>query len=248
VVSDRRRVGIHPSHMVGEKYFRALVVAAGVYPAAIPSFGDGAGVAAQLDVLDQLDQFDGLFLPGSPSNIEPSHYGGAASPPDTWHDPERDVDALRLIPAAVDAGVPLLAVCRGFQEMNVAFGGSLHPFVHKVPGFRLHKENPDDAIEVQYGPSHDVRFASGGVLEAMTGQGRARVNSLHAQGVDRVGAGLTVEAQAEDGLVEALRVSEAAGYTLGVQWHPEWKVEEDPVSLAIFRSFGEACSARAKQR
>jgi putative glutamine amidotransferase len=132
--------------------------------------------------------------------------------------------------------------------MNVAFGGSLHPLVHQVPGFHLHKEDPDDAIDVQYGPSHDVSFVPGGLLESITGQRSSRVNSLHSQGIDRLGRGLTLEAEADDGLVEAFKVSDAPGYTLGVQWHPEWKVEEDPVSMAIFRSFGEACAARSKQR
>jgi putative glutamine amidotransferase len=242
VVTDRRIVGIHAFHMVGEKYLRALVVAAGVYPAAIPSFGDDSGV------LGILDQVDGLFLPGSPSNIQPAHYDGPPSVPDVWLDPERDRDALKLIPAAVDAGIPMLAVCRGFQEMNVAFGGSLHPLVHEVPDYHLHKENPDDAIDVQYGPSHDVRFSSGGLLESITGQRSASVNSLHSQGIDRLGEGLVMEATADDGLLEAFTVGDARGYTLGVQWHPEWKVEENPVSKAIFRSFGEACEARSMQR
>jgi putative glutamine amidotransferase len=142
----------------------------------------------------------------------------------------------------------MLAVCRGFQEMNVAFGGSLHAVVHEVPGFHLHKENPDDAIDLQYGPSHEVEFSPGGMLESTTGQSSASVNSLHAQGVDRLGDGLRVEAHADDGLVEAIAVADAPSYALGVQWHPEWKVEKDPVSLAIFRSFGEACTERSKQR
>jgi putative glutamine amidotransferase len=228
--------------MVGDKYLRALAVASQLCPAVIPSFGKAT------DLLEVLDQVDGLFLPGSPSNIEPSRYDGPPCEPDTWLDPERDHDVLPLIPTAVRAGLPLLAVCRGFQEMNVAFGGSLHPFVHRVPGLRNHKENPDDSIDVQYGPSHEVGFATGGLLEAMTGQRSAAVNSLHSQGVDRLGEGLTIEAQADDGLVEAITVRDAPGYTLGVQWHPEWKVEEDPVSMAIFCSFGEACRTRSKQR
>jgi putative glutamine amidotransferase len=238
VVADRRNVGLHPFHMVCEKYLTALVASADVAPVVVPSFGAGE------TVLRLLDQVDGLFLPGSPSNIESHHYDGPPSDPDGWHDPERDRDAFQLIPAAVRAEVPLLGVCRGFQEMNVAFGGSLHTRVHEVPGFQVHKEDPDDPIEIQYGPAHQVTFESGGLLESLANRGRARVNSLHGQGIDRLADGLSVEARADDGLIEAVRVSGAAGYTLGVQWHPEWKSEDDALSQVIFRSFGDACRVR----
>jgi putative glutamine amidotransferase len=134
-----------------------------------------------------------------------------------------------------------MVVCRGFQELNVAYGGTLHQHVHDVPGFRIHKENPDDPLDVQYGPSHAVTFTPGGVLAGITGVAGARVNSLHSQGIDRLGDGLAVEALADDGLIEAVVVRDAPGFTLGVQWHPEWKVSDDPVSMAIFRAFGKAC-------
>ena len=139
--------------------------------------------------------------------------------------------------------MPVLAVCRGFQEMNVAFGGTLHQKVHEVPGYHLHKENPDDPLDVQYGPSHDVTFEPGGALARLTGTSSATVNSLHAQGVDRLGEELVVDARADDGLVEAFVVRDAPGFNLSVQWHPEWRVRENPVSLALFRAFGEACRA-----
>ena len=168
---------------------------------------------------------------------------GDPSEPGTWHDPERDIAALALIPAAIRAGMPLLAVCRGFQEMNVSFGGSLHAFVHEVPGYRVHKENPDDPVDVQYGPSHEVSFTAGGLLQGITGADGATVNSVHSQGVDRLAGDLEVEAVADDGLIEAFTVRGAPGFTLGVQWHPEWRVLENPVSTAIFRAFGDACRA-----
>lgn len=237
VISDRRQVGAHPFHMVGEKYLRALADGAGAYPVALPSLAEG------FDVLDILDRLDGLFLTGSPSNVEPKHYLGDPGRPGTWHDPERDLAALALIPAAVRAGMPLFAVCRGFQEVNVAFGGSLHQHVHEVPGYRMHKENPDDPLEVQYAPVHRVDFAAGGLLAEITGVRSAEVNSLHSQGIDRLGEELTVEAVAEDGLIEGFRVRNAPGFTLAVQWHPEWKFTANPVSMAIFRAFGEACRA-----
>jgi putative glutamine amidotransferase len=237
VISDRRMQGPHPFHMVGEKYLQAVADAAGGYPVGLPSLAEG------FDVPDVLDRLDGLFLTGSPSNVEPRHYLGDPSEPGTWHDPERDLAALALIPAALRAGMPLLAVCRGFQEMNVAFGGSLHQMVHQQPGYGMHKENERDPLDVQYSPSHQVSFTPGGLLERITGAPGARVNSLHSQGVDRLGDGLRVEAVAEDGLIEAFTVRDAPGFTLAVQWHPEWKVLNNPVSTAIFRAWGDACRA-----
>ena len=235
VISDRRMQGEHPFHMVGEKYLASLTDAADAYPVGLPCLSEG------FDVLDILDRLDGLFLTGSPSNVEPHHYLGDPSEPGTWHDPHRDLAALELIPAAIRAGMPLLAICRGFQEMNVSFGGTLHQKVHDVPGYRVHKENPDDPLEIQYGPSHDVEFTEGGLLQQMTGLTRATVNSLHSQGVNALGAGLEVAAVADDGLIEAFSVVDAPGFTLGVQWHPEWMPLENEVSMAIFRNFGDAC-------
>jgi len=229
--------GEHPFHMVGEKYLQALGDGADAYPVALPSLAEG------FDVLGIIHRLDGLFLAGSPSNLEPHHYMGDPSAPGTWHDPERDINALALIPAVIRVGMPLFAVCRGFQEMNVSFGGSLHQKVHEVPGYHLHKENPDDPLELQYSASHQVEFVEGGLLHRMTGKKGAAVNSLHSQAVDQVGEELEVEAWADDGLVEAFTVRNAPGFTLGVQWHPEWKVLENPVSTAIFREFGDACRA-----
>jgi putative glutamine amidotransferase len=139
--------------------------------------------------------------------------------------------------------MPLLAICRGFQEMNVAFGGTLHQMVHRQPGFRIHKENPDDPLDVQYSPSHKVCFTPGGLLHRITGETAAMVNSLHSQGVARLADDLEAEAIADDGLVEGFTVRAAPGFTLAVQWHPEWKVLDNPVSTAIFRAFGDACRA-----
>ncbi len=235
VISDRRMQGEHPFHMVGEKYLQALADGSDANPVALPSLAKG------FDVLDIIDRLDGLFLTGSPSNLEPHHYLGEASEPGTWHDPERDLAALALIPAVIRVGMPLFAVCRGFQEVNVSFGGTLHQRVHEVPPFRVHKESPADPLDIQYGPSHQVEFVAGGVLHTITGHKGATVNSLHSQAVDKLGDELEVEAWAEDGLVEAFTVPDAPGFTLGVQWHPEWKVLENPVSEAIFRAFGDAC-------
>lgn len=235
VVSDRRMIGPHPFHMVGEKYLQAIADGAEAYPVALPSLAEG------FDVLDIIDRLDGLFLTGSPSNLEPRHYLGSPSKPGTWHDPERDLAALALIPAAIRVGMPLFAVCRGYQEMNVAFGGTLHQLVHEVPGFGVHKEDPEDPLETQYAPSHKVEFVEGGLLHRVTGERSVAVNSLHSQAVDRLGDELQVEAIADDGLIEAFTVKNAPGFTLGVQWHPEWKVTENVVSMNIFRAYGDAC-------
>ena len=235
VISDRRMQGEHPFHMVGEKYLQAITDASDAYPVALPCLAEG------FDVLDILDRLDGLFLTGSPSNVEPHHYLGDPSEPGTWHDPHRDLAALELIPAAIRVGMPLLAICRGFQEMNVSFGGTLYQKVHELPGYRCHKENPEEPLDVQYGPSHEVEFTEGELLHRITGVSRATVNSLHSQGVNTLGSELQVAAVAQDGLVEAFTVVDAPGFTLGVQWHPEWKPVENEVSMAIFRSFGEAC-------
>jgi len=237
VISDRRMQGPHPFHMVGEKYLQAIADGADAYPVALPSLAEG------FDVLDILDRLDGLFLTGSPSNVEPNHYMGDPSEPGTWHDPERDLTALALIPAAIRVGMPLIAVCRGFQEMNVSFGGTLHQLVHELPQYHIHKENPEDPLDVQYGPSHKVEFTPGGLLQRITGKTAIMVNSLHSQGVDRLGGELEVEAVADDGLIEGFTVKNAPGFALAMQWHPEWEVLNNPISTKIFRAYGDACRA-----
>jgi putative glutamine amidotransferase len=234
VISDRRQLGHHPFHVVGEKYLAAIDEGAGGYPVALPVLG------GDFDVLAILERLDGLLLTGSPSNVEPQRYRGAASRPGTLHDPERDRASLALIPAAVRAGLPLLAICRGFQEMNVAFGGTLHQAVHELPGFGNHKEDTSQPLEQQYAPSHEVRFTPGGLLARIAGRASAMVNSVHSQGVDALADALAVEAVAPDGLIEAFVVRDAPGFTLAVQWHPEWKARENELSMALFNAFGDA--------
>lgn len=235
VISDRRILGHHAFQVQGEKYLRAVVAGSGGLPLGIPCLGEG------FDSPGILDAFDGLLLTGSPSNVEPHHYRGAASAAGTMHDAERDLLAFVLIPAAIRAGLPLLAICRGYQELNVAFGGSLHQDLQAVPGYGRHREDKGQPVEVQYAPAHEVRFVAGGLLARITARDSAQVNSLHGQGIDRLGEGLVVEALAPDGLIEAIVVADAPGFTLGVQWHPEWRVQESEVSMAIFQAFGDAC-------
>lgn len=234
VISDRRVLGHHPFHLVGEKYLDAVLHGAGGFPVSLPV------LAGDFDIREALEHLDGLLLTGSPSNVEPWRYQGTASSPGTLNDAERDAAALALIPAAVAAGLPLMAICRGFQEMNVAFGGTLHQAVHELPGFGNHREDGSQPIEQQYAPSHEVSFTPGGILERISGQTRAKVNSVHSQGVDQLAAALVVEAVAPDGLIEAFTVRDAPGFTLAVQWHPEWRVQEHTLSMALFRAFGDA--------
>ena len=242
VAADRRMVDPHPFHMAGEKYVQAVVDGSDGLPFIIPALGD------LLDVDDIIANVDGLLLTGSPSNIEPYHYEGQPSEPGTLHDPHRDALTLPLAKRAMQEGVPLLAVCRGFQELNVVLGGTLHQNVHEVPGYHTHKENPDDPLEVQYGPSHAINLVEGGLLHALAGADSVMVNSLHSQGVAKLASGVTVEAIADDGLIEAFMVDSAPGFALSIQWHPEWQVRLNEFSTAIFKTFGDACRAYAKQR
>ena len=232
-------VGAHPFHMVGEKYARAVLDAAGAAPLLIPSLADELG----FDEL--LQRLDGLLFTGSPSNVEPHLYEGAPSAPGTLHDPARDATTLPLIRKAVRAGVPVFGICRGFQEMNVAFGGTLHQRLHEVPGHLDHRDDETQPLEVQYGPAHDVTLEPGGVLRALALSDTIQVNSLHNQGIDRLGAELAVEARAPDGVIEAFRVRDAQRFALAVQWHPEWKVMSNPFSRALFAAFGQASHERA---
>ena len=242
VTACTRQIGLHPYHIAGDKYVRAVVVGAACQPLVIPALGE---------LLDQdtlLDSLDGLLCTGSPSNIEAHHYSGTASDPDSHSDPARDSTTLPLIRKAISAGIPLLGICRGFQEINVAFGGTLHGKVHEVAGMLDHREPADQPVEVQYAPRHALQVQPGGVLAGLGLPAQIDVNSIHGQGVARLAPGLRVEALAPDGLVEAFSVEGAQSFALGVQWHPEWQVRSNPNYLAIFQAFGEACRKRARQR
>jgi len=246
-----REIGIHPFHVVGEKYINAVAHGSGALPLLIPAFGAGRDLASLVelvDVEDLVSRLDGLFLTGSPSNVEPHLYAGEPSRPGTHHDAQRDVTTLPLINAALAAGLPLFAVCRGIQELNVALGGTLHQNVQELPGHRDHRADTTLPRDDQYAPAHKVRLTPGGLIARLVGAEEIAVNSLHAQGIDRLGEGLAVEAVAPDGLIEAVRVSQAPGFALGVQWHPEWRVAETPRYRVLFEAFGDAARARADAR
>lgn len=241
IPADRRLLGPHYFHCVGEKYINAIAQGADAIPVLIPSLGDG------ISLDDLLHRFDGILLTGSASNVEPHRYGGPLSAEGTLHDAHRDATTLPLIPRVVQAGMPLLAICRGFQEMNVAFGGTLWQKLHEVQGLGNHREDTAAPLDEQYGPAHEVELIRGTALHALAGQDRLTVNSLHSQGVQTLGKGLEVEARAPDGVVEAFRVESAPGFAHAVQWHPEWKFQDNAFSRALFAAFGKAAREFARK-
>jgi len=226
-------------HGVNEKYPNAVIDAAECLPVLIPAVG------SKVDVRALLDRLDGLLLTGSPSNVHPSHYGAEPSHPEILHDPERDATTLPLIREAVRRDLPILAICRGIQELNVALGGTLHQRVHEVPG-RLNHRSPKDSPDGPYGPAHSVALTPGGLLVSLAGAAEVMVNSLHSQGIDRLAPILRVEARAPDGQIEAVSLPEAR-FVVGVQWHPEYKALGNPLSRALFSAFAEACGATTRE-
>jgi putative glutamine amidotransferase len=240
--ADRKFLDPHYFHCVGEKYLTAVVDTLGAIPLIIPA------LAGRLPLSELVSMLDGLLLTGAHSNIEPGYYGGEAPDPESPVDPQRDATNLALIPLALQAGVPVLGICRGLQELNVALGGSLHARVHEVDGYQDHREPDHESLDVQYGPQHDIVLEEGGLLAELVADTGLRVNSLHGQGIDRLADSLVVEARAPDGLIEAVRIRTEGQFALAVQWHPEWQVLDNPFYSAIFARFGEACRARAAQR
>jgi putative glutamine amidotransferase len=219
-------------HDTPARYAAAVLGGAGAVPIMIPPMGEAA--------LGVLDRLDGLLLSGSPSNVHPSHYDGGESVTPEHHDLERDATTLRLIPEAIERGIPVLAICRGIQELNVALGGTLFQKVHQVPERMDHRPGPG-TLEEKYAPRHLVFLT--GQIARIVGSTKILVNSLHGQAIDTPAPGLVVEALAPDRTIEAVRVERARGFALGVQWHPEWGYADDSASLALFRAFGAACAA-----
>jgi putative glutamine amidotransferase len=231
IVSDRRLFDGMAVHQANDEYIAAIRDGAGALPIIIPS------TDRPLDTAEILSAVDGLLFTGAPSNVAPSHYG-ATPRPGTELDEIRDATTLPLLRGAIAHGKPLLAICRGFQELNVALGGSLHQHLHELPGRLDHREPQDASRAAEYAPAHAVTIAPDGVLNRLSGLTRAMVNSLHHQGVDRLAPGLKVEAEAPDGQIEAVSLLENRAFLLGVQWHPEWDFAKDSLSRSIFTGFG----------
>lgn len=235
VIADFRIEDPHSYHCVGDKYIRAVVDGTRGIPFIIPALG------ADLNFEQVLAPLDGLLLTGGYSNIEPWRYGAENIETDPVRDAARDETACRLIDTALARKLPVLGICRGFQEINVALGGSLHQKVQEVPGLMDHREDKTQALEQQYGPAHDVTISPGGYLAQCSDDLSAAVNTVHQQGIDRLADGLEIEATAPDGLIEAYRLPVAEQFLLAVQWHPEWQVTRNPFYLKIFQVFGQAC-------
>lgn len=231
-----------PEHRAGAKYAAAISDAAGGLPVLIPP------LAEKLDLESLIERLDGLLLTGSPSNVEPHHYAGGPEPLNNLTDPSRDATVLPLVQLCLARGVPLLAVCRGHQELNVALGGSLHQEVHKELGRFDHRSDKTVPHSERYALRHPIDLVENGYLAELFGAARIQVNSLHGQAIDRVAPGLIVEAVAEDGTIEAVRVADAPTFAVGVQWHPEWEPLGNPQSSLLFKAFGEAAAARARLR
>ena len=222
------------SHRAGDEYVRAVRDGAAAQPLLIPA-ADPVDAAL-------LDHLDGLLFPGAPSNVAASRYGGERLPPGTLTDEARDATSLTLLAAAIAKDLPTLCICRGFQELNVALGGSLNP--HVSSGALDHREDKSLALAEQYAHAHPVAIMPGGILSALLGAKEVMVNSLHGQGIARLAPGLFVAARAPDGLVEAVSLPSAKAFVLGVQWHPEWHAASDSVSRALFSAFGRAVDSR----
>jgi putative glutamine amidotransferase len=243
VVADVRPIDEQSFHMAQEKYLTAIRVGSDAFPVIIPSFG------LDDDLAEFIGRLDGLLLTGAVSNVEPQRYGAPLEPPRGPYDPARDSTSLPLIDLALATELPLLAVCRGFQELNVALGGTLSPKVHELPGRIDHRAPYKKPLAAQYAPTHEVVLTPGSTLaELIPGTTAVMVNSLHWQGIEQLAPGLTIEASAPDGTIEGVRVTDAKGFTLGVQWHPEWDVANSPFSMALFRRFGDAARMRRARR
>lgn len=237
IVTDRRIFDGMATHQANDEYVTAVRDGASVLPLLIPSTDTPLGIGAILDAVS------GLLFTGAPSNVAPAQYDGPAPRPGMELDEARDATTLPLLRAAIARGVPVLAICRGFQELNVALGGTLHQHVHEIAGRLDHREPQNAPREQEYAPAHAVRITPGGLLARLSGLQDAMVNSLHHQGVERLAPSLAVEAVAPDGQIEAVSMPTAPGFLLGVQWHPEWRWVESPLNRAIFAGFGEALRA-----
>ena len=241
VVNDRHNV-----QLVGQRNLLAIAEVAG----ALPLMFAGTPDITDIDAL--LGAVDGILLTGARANVHPTHFGVEPDPRHEPYDQDRDAMALGLIRTCVDRGVPLFGICRGFQEMNVAFGGSLHPEIRDLPGRMNHRMprlangevHPDP--EVVFADRHDVQLVADGLFSRLLGCETIRVNSLHGQGIEEPGGRIVVEGIAEDGTIEAIRIADAPGFAVGVQWHAEYDPQYNPINRALFKAFGAALVERKR--
>jgi len=239
VTADLRTYNNSLMHTVGDKYARAVWEAAGCTPIIIPA------MAESQEVHDLLDSLDGLLFTGSPSNVHPTRYGREPHEKAEPYDEARDAVTFPLIDAVLEKGLPSLFICRGFQELNAALGGTLHPRLHEVQGRLDHRMPRVDDMDVRYGLRHAMSFKPGGIFAQIAGATEIQVNSLHGQGIDQPAPGLEMEGHAPDGTPEAVSVRGARRLAIGVQWHPEYKPLQNDFSTRLFRAFSEAVHGKA---
>lgn len=242
VVADVRQFDNYTWHCSPQQYLTAACDVSGVLPLLVPAFGQ------KVDFGSLLSRVDGVMVTGSRTNVHPSLYGETPTPAHEPFDPARDATTLPLIAAAVEAGVPLLAICRGLQELNVALGGKLATEIQELPGIDDHRAPPTEDTELRFAIRHPVRVAEGSCMAAIVGAGDVPVNSLHRQAISALAPRLTAEAFAPDGTIEAVSVIGAPGFAVGVQWHPEFWAKTDAPSRKIFEAFGDAVRDFAKRR
>ncbi|KQZ93934.1 glutamine amidotransferase [Mesorhizobium sp. Root157] len=242
VSTDVKQFENYTWHATPQQYLEAAITGAGVLPVLVPGLGD------RLDLDELLSSVDGVMLTGSKSNVHPSLYGGDASEANGPYDPARDATTLPLIRKAIERGVPLLAICRGIQEMNVALGGTLATEIQEREGVLDHRAPASDNQDERFAIRQKLSIKPGSCLASVFGAGDISVNSVHRQAVDRLGPKLQIEAVAEDGTVEAVSVKDSLAFAVGVQWHPEYWVNSDSVSQKVFKAFGDAARLHAAAR
>ena len=229
----------YPAHAGGRMNSEAVAEVAGCLPLLIPADPRIVSVG------ELLEACAGFLFTGGRPNVHPEEYGEEATEAHGAFDRCRDAVALPLIRACVERGQPVLGICRGFQEINVALGGSLHPEIRDLPGRMNHRMPPDATLEEKFALRHRVRVTPGGVFHRLFGATEVMTNTLHGQGIKRPGARIQIDGWAQDDTPEALYVRDAPGFTLAVQWHPEWNAAQDPVSRPLFSAFGDAVRAWA---
>jgi putative glutamine amidotransferase len=229
-------------HSLGDKYLRAVAEVSGCMPLMIPSMID----VMNLDHL--LEPFDGILMTGAVSNVHPPHYGEEPTADHEPYDHARDATTLALIKKVIERGIPLFCICRGFQELNVALGGTLETELQRGEGRLDHRAPQSPDTDVRYAPQHMIAITPGGFLERVLGKRETMVNSIHRQGIKRIASGLNIEATAPDGIIEAVSVQGARSFAFGTQWHPEYKAQNNPDSVKLFKAFGDAVRAHQRER
>jgi putative glutamine amidotransferase len=231
----------YPVQAVGVSNIEAVADLTGAIPLLVPALPRVAAIA------ELVEACHGFVFTGGRPNVHPRHYGHEPTEKHGAFDPDRDAVTLPLIHECVARGVPVFGICRGFQEFNVAFGGSLHPEIREIPGRMNHRMPPDGSLEEKFAIRHPVRLADGGRFHRLLGATEVMVNSLHGQGILEKAARIVIEGWAPDDTAEALVVQDAPGFALAVQWHPEWNAAVDPVSRPLFQAFGQAVNAAARR-